>query len=226
MHKRTIRCSLVCLGLLLLMAPALLAQDLFNYRSFSVGMSLDSVLKCTGQSSSDVKLIHSRPALIQELAWWPLNGGSATSQSDPVEQILFSFYDNQLYKVSVTYDRTAVEGLTADDMVQSLSAKYGSPSPLKPEPKSSITHGFDAKQKVIATWEDSLSIFNLVRSSYSDEFGLVLFSKRLTEQADAAIVESTKLDEQERPQKEAEQRKKEAAELETARQKNRKVFQP
>ena len=39
--------------------------------------------------------------------------------------ILFSFYHDGLYKISVTYDRTSTRGLTAEDMVKSISAKYG-----------------------------------------------------------------------------------------------------
>jgi len=46
-------------------------------------------------------------------------------QSDTVEQILFSFYNGELYLMSVTYDQTATKGLTEEDMVKSISAKYG-----------------------------------------------------------------------------------------------------
>jgi len=49
-------------------------------------------------------------------------------QSDTVEQILFSFYNGELYKISVTYDRSSTEGLTEEDMVKSISAKYGPPT--------------------------------------------------------------------------------------------------
>jgi hypothetical protein len=53
-----------------------------------------------------------------------------------------------------------------------------------------------------------------------------MFSKGLDAQADAAIAKSIKLEDQEEPQKEIDRQKKEADDLEAARQKNRKTFRP
>jgi len=44
-----------------------------------------------------------------------------------VREILFSFYNRELYKISTTYDRSAIEGFTAEDLAQSISEKYGPP---------------------------------------------------------------------------------------------------
>src|SRR5437762_6880349 len=125
MKTKTIRSSILCLVVLLLWAPLLRAQDLSKYRHFTLGMSLTKVLERTGQKTADVKLIHGRPALVQEVTWWPPSLPGISYQSDTVEQILFSFYNGELYKMSVTYDQTATEGLTEQDMVKSISAKYG-----------------------------------------------------------------------------------------------------
>jgi hypothetical protein len=46
-----------------------------------------------------------------------------------VREILFSFYNGELYKISATYERSAIEGLTAEDLAQSISEKYG-PQPV------------------------------------------------------------------------------------------------
>ena len=88
---KTIRNSILCLSGLLLMAPMLRAQDLSKYRGFSLGTSLASVLKLSDQKLEDVKTIHARPMLIQELTWWPPSSPGASSRSETVEQILFSF---------------------------------------------------------------------------------------------------------------------------------------
>jgi len=53
-----------------------------------------------------------------------------------------------------------------------------------------------------------------------------MFSKRLDGQAEAAIAESVKLEGREDLQKESERQKKEADNLEVARQKNRNTFHP
>src|SRR2546422_6703432 len=125
---KTMRSSILCLAVLLLAAPLLRAQDLSKYRHFTIGMSMTRVLERTGQKMADVKLIHGRPALVQELNWWPPSLPGISYQSDTVEQILFSFYNGELYKISVTYDRSSTEGLTEEDMVKSISAKYGPPT--------------------------------------------------------------------------------------------------
>src|SRR5260370_9939726 len=122
---KTMRSSILCFVVLLLTAPLLRAQDFSKYRHFTLGMSLTRVLERTGQKMADVRLIHGRPAVIQELTWWPPKLPGASLQSDTVEQILCSFYNDELYKISVTYDRSSTEGLTAEDMVKSISAKYG-----------------------------------------------------------------------------------------------------
>jgi hypothetical protein len=112
MKMKTLRGSILCLVILLLLAPLLRAQDLSKYRHFTLGMNLTNLLERTEQKLTDVKTIHGRPALIQELTWWPPNVPGTSVRSDGVEQILFSFYNSELYKISVTYDRSSTEGLT------------------------------------------------------------------------------------------------------------------
>jgi hypothetical protein len=162
---------------------------------------------------ADVKVIHGRPALIQELNWWPPNLPGTSFQSDTVEQILFSFYNGELYKISVTYDQSSTEGLTAEDMVKSISAKYGPATNLAVEIDSAKNDGYDVTQKPVASWEDAQYSFNLVRSSFTDHLGLIIYSKRVNAEAELAIVEAVKLEEQEGPQREAERQKKQTEDL-------------
>src|SRR6266851_466811 len=223
---KTIRSSILCFAVLLVAAPLLRAQDLSKYRHFTLGMSLTRVLERTDQKMADVKVIHGRPALIQELTWWPPNIPGTSYRSDTVEQILFSFYKGELYKISVTYDQTSTEGLTAEDMVKSISAKYGPATNVVLQIDSAKNDRYDVRQKPVASWEDAQYSFNLVRSSFTDHLGLIIYSKRVNAEAELAIVEAAKLDEQEGPQREAERQKKQTDDLETARQKNRKIFRP
>src|SRR5437879_12654037 len=223
---KTMRSSILCFVVLLLAEPLLRAQDLSKYRHFTVGMSMTRVLERTGQKMADVKLIHGRPALVQELNWWPPNLPGISYQSDTVEQILFSFYNGELYKISVTYDRTSTEGLTAEDMVKSISVKYGPATSVKPEVDSATNERYDMKQKPVATWEDSQYSFNLIRSTFSGSFELLIYSKRLTAEAEVALAQAVKLEKQEEPQREAERQKKQTGDLEATRQKNQKSFRP
>ena len=223
---KTMRSSILCLVVLLLWAPLLRAQDLSKYRHFTMGMSLTTALKHTDQRMTDVKVIHGRPAMIQELEWWPPNLPGSSFQSDPVKQILFSFYNGELYKISVTYDPPSTQGLTEEDMVKSISAKYGPATIVAPEIDSAAGPRFNTKQTTVASWEDVQYSVNLVRSSFSDVLGLVVLSRRVNTQAELATREAVKLDEQEGPKREADRQKKQTDDLEVARQKNRKIFRP
>ncbi len=222
---KTLHSSILCLVALLLLTPLLRAQDLSKYRHFTVGMSLTKLLERTDEKMSDVKMIHNRPALIQELTWWPPNVPGTSLRPDSVEQILFSFCNGELYKISVTYDRPSTEGLTEADMVKSISAKYGPATIVAPEIDSATSDRYNSKQKPVASWEDAQYSFSLVRSSFGD-VGLVAFSKRVNAQAELAIVEALKLDEQEGPKRDAERQKKQMDDLEMVRQKNQKSFRP
>jgi hypothetical protein len=226
MKMKMLRSSILCFVVVLLAAPLLRAQDFSKYRHFTLGMSLSRVLEHTNQKMADVKLIHARPALVQEVNWWPPNLPGTSYQSDTVEQILFSFYNGELYKISVTYDQTSTEGLTEEDMVKSISEKYGPATYVALPIDLTKNDRYDATQKPVASWVDAQYSFNLVRSSFNDHLGLVIYSKRVNAAAELSIAEAVKLEEQEGPQREAVRQKKETDDLEAARQKNRKIFHP
>ena len=223
---KTVRSSILCLIAFLLTAPMLRAQDLSKYRAFSLGANVATVLKHTDQKLADVRLIHNRPALIQELTWWRLSSPGSSSRPDSVEQILFSFCNDELYKISVTYDHASTEGLTALDMMNAISEEYGQATSVVPEVGSATNERYEVTQKLVASWDNSKYSFNLVRSYFTDGFGLVIYSKRANAEAELAIAEAVKLDKQEGPQREAERQTKETKDLEVARQKNLKTFHP
>jgi hypothetical protein len=223
---KTIRSLLFCFGALLLIGPMLRAQDLSKYRGFSLGTSLPNVLKLSDQKLADVKTIHTRPMLIQELTWWPAGSAGRSSKLDNVEEILFSFSNGELYKISLTYDRSSTEGLTTADMVESISAKYGPAASVESEIDPFMNALYHMKQGPLASWQDSQYSFDLVRTPLSGHFGLVIYSRRVNTEAEIGIAEAVKLEEQERPEREADQKKKEADDLEAVRLKNQKTFRP
>ncbi len=223
---KTIRNSILCLSALFLTASLLHGQGLSKYRGFSIGTSLANVLKLSDQKLADVKTIHARPMLIQELTWWPPSTPGRSSRPDSVEQILFSFSNGELYKISVTYDHSSTEGLTAGDIVKSISAEYGPATSIESEIDPVMNTQYNMKESSLASWQDSQYSFDLVRTSFPNRFGLVICSKRVNAEAELAIAEALKLEEQERPEMEANQLKKDADDLEAVRQKNQKAFHP
>ena len=225
---KRMRRSIFCVVALFVWAPMVDAQtaDLSKYRDFSIGTSVAVVLSRTGQKSEEVTAISARPALIQQLTWWPGTLPGTPMHKDGVEHIAFYFFNNALYKISVTYERKATEGLTPDDMIESLSAKYGSPANVTPQTVQNPNDRYAARREPVASWENTQYSFSLVRSTFSDDFELVVISKRLNAEAETATAEAARVDEQERPQKDAERQKKETTDLELARQKNQKNFRP
>ncbi len=223
---KMMRRVVISVVMILLSAPLIYGQDLSKYRNFSFGMSLVELSKQIDSQPLHTKLIHKHPAVIQELAWWPRDSSDSSLQADSVRQVFFSFYNGELYKILVTYDRHATQGLTAEDMIQAVSTKYGTTT--RPEAQISFPTNelYRSTEKVIARWEDSQYSINLFRSSLLNSFGLVMFSKRLDGQAEAAIAESVKLEGREDLQKESDRQKREADNLEVARQKNRNTFHP
>jgi len=223
---KTLRGSALCFVVLLFVAPLLCGQDLSKYREFTLGMSLTKLLERTDQKMTDIKTIHSRPALIQELSWWPPKASGTSLQSDSVERVLFSFYNGELYMISVTYDRLSTEGLTEEDMVRSISLKYGHATIAAPELDPALNGRYDSKQKPVASWEDAQYSLSLVRSSFNDVLGLVAFSKRANAEAEAATAEAVKLDQQEGPKREAKRLKKQMDDLQVTRERNQGSFRP
>src|SRR6266487_652764 len=212
---------------LVLSTPLIHAQDLSKYREFQFGMNLLAVAKQADVKPSEARVIHQRPAVIQELEWRPSRSIGSSPQGDPVKEVLFSFYNGELFRMVVNYDQHRTDGLTDDDMVGAISAKYGTAT--RPDAKIILFSSFQVyndSEKVIARWEDSQYSFNLFRSSYQPTFGMLVFSKQLDALARAAVVEAIRLDEQEAPQREIERQKKQAEEDHAAQEQARLVNKP
>jgi hypothetical protein len=221
---KMMRNIVVSLFMVLLSAPLISGQDLSRYRAFFLGMTLSELSNQVGPYSHWTTLIHQRPAVIQELTFWSLSASRAPVGG--VSEILFSFYNGDLYRMVVTYDRYATEGLTDDDMVQAISVHYGTATRLYPEINLPTIDVNASTEMVIARWEDSQNSVNLLASCNENSFRLAVFSKGLDAQAKAAIIESERLEKQKAPQVDIERQKKETDKLEVARQINLKIFRP
>ena len=210
------------------LSAATLPPDLSKYRTFRLGTSLPTVKKQAGVNSSEVKIIHRRPVLIQELEWRPGVLGSG-AQTEPAKEVVFRFYEGALFMIMVTYDRYDTEGLTAEDLIEAISRTYGLAG--KPTAAAQTAQArFGDVEQIVAEWQDPHYRFELIRSSYGPSFKLVGFLKKLEAPAQAAMLEAKRLDEQEAPQREAVRRasEEEAArvKLEKARLVNKPKFRP
>jgi hypothetical protein len=211
-----------------MLSATAVAADLSKYRNFLLGADLPTVAKQIGVLPSAAKAIHRRPALIQELEWWPQPLGPST-ETESAQNLVFSFYNGELFQIAVNYDHYKTEGLTTNDFVEALSAIYGVAE--KPTAPGNTEQGeFGAQDEIVARWQDSQYSFDLIRSSYGPTFRLVGVLKTLQSRVEAAITESKRLDDQEAPQRDAariaDEKETERAKLEKARLENKPNFRP
>jgi hypothetical protein len=183
------------------MSAAAWAGDLSRYRNFEFGTALATVATRAATDPAQAKVIHSRPALIQDLEWRPQALG-ASSQTESVQGVVFSFYGGELFRIKVDYDRYQTEGLTVDDFVDAISTTYGPAT--KPTAPANVTPGSYGDQgEIVAQWQDPQYRFDLIRLSYGPTYRLVGVMKKLEVSAQTATLEAKRLDDQEAPQREA-----------------------
>jgi len=231
MHAARAAAIVVC-GFAIL-PPAIAAEDQLRYRTFELGSSLASVAAIADVAPSSAKTLQQRPAVLQELEWRPAHwsGASSLPSNDPVEQVVFSFYNDRLFRIVVDYARDRTEGMTAGDLIEVISETYG-PAAAQPAATPRSPRAVDtAAGTPLAHWTGGDGSVALLRTSaFRETFRLVLASTTIGDLAKKAAAESARLDAQEAPQREIARQKKEKddgiASAEKARIANKKWFRP
>jgi hypothetical protein len=220
----------VVVAALSLVGEVVFAQDLSRYRDYVLDSTLQSVVTASGTRTTDVKTIHERPAKIQQLEWRAPYASSGSEFADPVRTIGFTFFNDALYQVVVSYDRDRTAGLTNDDLIDTLTATYGTPVPKSAKTPAPRPAAASPDAVVLAQWETADASLTLVRDTFAPEFQLILISKPLGVRARNAVREAIRLDAAEAPRREADQRKKDAADASASREKarttNKAAFRP
>jgi hypothetical protein len=214
----------------LLTAHAASAQDMSRYRAYALASSLESIVASSGVRADTAKTIHSRPAKIQELEWRAPYVSSTAVLVDPVRAIAFSFVDDALFQIVVSYDRDRTAGLSNSDVIELLTTSYGAPVSRSSKAPGGRPAAAPVDTTVVAQWDTPGELLTLVRGSYSPEYRLILVSKALGARASTAAREAVKLDAADAPRREADDRKKleadEAATREKTRTTNKEAFRP
>ena len=231
---RNCRVVVVCALGFALYRTTLGAQDLARYREFELGSEVAAVSAVTGVAVPEVKIVHHRPALIQQLTWRPRYDALRRTAlgTESVDTMVFSFYDDQLFRVTVDYDRERTQGLTEADMIEAISATYG--SRVNPTISRSLQTPSRYENDLgspLARWESVDHSVVLYRPSwYTAGFRLVVTAEPMAALARTAAARALVLDAREAPQREAARKKKEAddqrATEEKARSTNKTTFRP
>lgn len=226
--------TLVCGFGIVWATHSLQGQSWSQYRNFALGSDVAAVSAATGVVGSEVKTIHQRPAVLRDLEWRPPRWapqGTAPS-TDPVERVIFSFYNDQLFRIVVDYSRERTAGMTQADLIEALSATYGAVRPKTARPASRAASQLEIESgSPFARWGDAEhSVVLYATSSYRTAFRLIVTDTPRAELARKADAEAQRLDVQEAPQREiarqAKERDDERAAAAKARSTNKDVFRP
>jgi len=211
---------------LVLVATSLHAQDLSRYRDFVLGSTVAAVAKTSGAAPADVKTIHQRPSVVQELRWRPQRYGGNAVQTDPVREVAFSFYNDQLFLIVVEYDRQRTEGLTDTDLIESMTASYGPPVLTSTNRSTGARQAEPNDDVVVAQWASAESSLTLLRMTYPASLRLVVTLTAVDALARTVSAEAIRLDQKEAPQRELDRQKQATETLRLAGEKARVVNKP
>lgn len=205
------------------------AAELSRYREFELGSSVAAVTAVTLSAERDLKILHNRPALLQEVTWQPrYMTGAPVADRNSIGEMVFSFVDDRLFKMTVVYERGRTTGLTNADMIAALTELYGVPTG-KAAPPRATADALDTAV-VIAEWRREDTHMSLRRGRYNESFSLVITSVSLDAIARKAQASALVMDVREAPAREAALLKKRADEQrqveEQTRTANKKVFTP
>jgi hypothetical protein len=213
-------------GALLIAVAALLpGSDLSTYRGLRLGTSVADAARHTGQDVAAVRVVHTRPALIEELEWRPGYEVKHDSRNpDPVRAHILCFFKGRLFRIVTNYDAWKIEGMTAADLTEAISRTYGVPS--APGGQIPYESNFGSAATVIARWQDEEYSADLVRSPDEVTYALVVASKQMDSAARAAIAEARRLDQAEAPERALEQKRKHESAERLMREKSRATNMP
>lgn len=222
---------IVCIGVLIISIQVPHAQEQLRFRNFELGSSLTAVSGLTGTAPTQVTMLHERPAVIQELEWRPRYfASSGEPANDAVAVMTFNFYNDQLFRIVVDYDRYRTAGMTEGDLIDAMTIMYGPASKPAAGINATVPSRYGIPDTAVATWGSSDHAVTLLRVSYPETFRLVLTHTRLEQLARTAAGDAVRLDAEEAPQRDLARRKKEAAEAAAVREKlrieNKAVFNP
>jgi hypothetical protein len=211
------------------------AQDFSRYRFFRLGSSLSSVAQAANMGPSDARIVHQRPALIQELDWRPHYLPTTTRMAmDPVLGVALTFYNDQLFRITITYDQSRTDGMTNTDVIEAVSATYGR-AVVPPTPHAGPRAYQSSRNDsiTIAEWANGDRTLTLSRSVFPVVFRLVMMSTTLNVLAERSVAEAVSADADDTDdalQREADRRQKELADAiaahDRARLRNKAAFHP
>ena len=144
--------------------------------------------------------------------------------------MVFSFYDDQLFRIVVDYGSDGTEGMKDSDLIEAISAIYGAPLGRSSRGMSRVPSEVEANSGAsVGRWGDAEHSIVLYRSSsYRPTWRLIVTALGVEGLARTADARARRLDDREAPQREIARQKKEQSDgraaAEKARTSNKKLF--
>jgi hypothetical protein len=175
------------------------AQDRSRYRDYQIGDDLRAIAEQSGLVPPMARIVPREPAGLQELEWRPQYFRGATQPTEAVGRVTFGFYNDQLFRIVVDYERLRTEGMTEADMVEAISETYGAPARRVVAAPAVTERTGESADFLVAVWEDADYSVTLLRVPDSSAFRMIVASTRLGTLAQAAGAGAVRLDLHEAP---------------------------
>lgn len=184
-------CSVVSVSLFAAQRPP-------DYRTYRMGDDVLAIARQIGLPSPATTAPRAVGPVL-ELTWRAqhVRRGESPS-SDPVALLVFSFYDDQLFRIVIDYASERTEGMTEADMVAVVSRVYGSPAKRTDPPSPVGLHPQRPEDTVVAQWTDGQLQVALLALRGQNAFRMVVASVPLEGLARRAGAHDTPADLQDR----------------------------
>jgi hypothetical protein len=179
-------------------ASLLGAQTRAVYRTYQMGDDRLTISRQIGVPSAPVTL-PGAPGVVQDVRWRAqyVRRGDAGS-GDPVARLVFSFYEDQLFRIVIDYASDRTEGMTEADMVAAVSHVYGPPAKrIRPTEQAGVPRQ-QLEDTVIAEWITSAQHVSLLTLGDQAAFRMIVASVPLEAMARAAGARDAPADPQDR----------------------------
>jgi hypothetical protein len=151
-----------------------------HYRAYAMGDSLLAISRQVGLPVIDATTTPAVSGAVQELRWHAryVRRGTAPS-GDPVDRLVFSFYEHRLFRIVIDYAPDRTDGMTESDMVGAVSVLYGSPIRRTLAANADVTAPVRPAETLIAEWTSGDQSVALLALQGQTAFRLIVVSSAL-----------------------------------------------
>jgi hypothetical protein len=152
------------------------AQTRAFYRTYRMGDDQLTISRQIGVPSASATM-PGPPGAVHDLRWRSQFARRGDARSgDPVARLVFSFYNDQLFRIVIDYASDRTEGMTEADMVAAVSHVYGPPAKRIRPTEQAGSPRQQLEDTVIAEWITSAHHVSLLTVGDRAAFRMIVSS--------------------------------------------------